>query len=95
VPHPYWRYRYGKLLMDHGNTGAALAHLLPAAVAAEKMEPRPGWLAPVEFLTAEALRKNGRKTDALEHYRRFLEIAPVNSPDRLDAVNAVAQLSGR
>jgi hypothetical protein len=50
-------------------------------------------LGPAEFLTAEALRKSGRRADALEHYRRFLEIAPVNSPDRADAQHYVAQLS--
>jgi len=95
VPHPFWRYRFGKLLMDHGNPGAALAQLLPAVTAAEKMDQRPGWLGPVEFLTAEALRKTGgHKADAIEHYRRFLEVAPVNSPDRLDAQTALAQLTG-
>ena len=93
VPHPFWHYRYGKLLMDHGNVGAALVHLLPAAKAAEKDDQRPGWLGPVEFLTADALRKSGHRTEAVEHYRRFLEIAPVNSPDRADAQAALAQLT--
>jgi predicted Zn finger-like uncharacterized protein len=94
VLHPYWHFRYGKLLMEHGKAAAGLAQLLPAALAAEKMEPRPGWLGNVEFLVAEALRKAGRKNDAVEHYRRFLEIAPVNSPDRADAQAALLQLTG-
>jgi tetratricopeptide (TPR) repeat protein len=95
VPHPYWRYRYGKLLLEHGQSGTALAQLLSAALSAEKQTgQRPGWLGPLEFLTAEALRKNGRNKDALEHYRRFLEIAPVSSPDRADALHYVAQLGG-
>lgn len=94
VAHPYWRYRYGKLLLDRGQSGAALAQLLPAVQTAERDQgARPGWLAPLEFLTAEALRKNGRSKDAVEHYRRFLEIAPVNSPDRADAQRALAQLA--
>ena len=94
VPHPFWRYRYGKLLLEHGRSGAALDLLLPAAKTAEAdTGPRPAWLAPLEFLTAEALRKSGRKADAVEHYRRFLEIAPVNSPDRADAQRALKQLS--
>jgi tetratricopeptide (TPR) repeat protein len=92
VPHPYWHYRYGKLLMDHGNTAGAVAQLLPAVIGGEKAEQRFGWLAPAEFLTAEALRKSGRKADAIEHYRRFLEIAPVNSPDRVDAQAALTAL---
>jgi tetratricopeptide (TPR) repeat protein len=92
VPHPYWRYAFGKLLMDHGNAGGALPHLLAAALAAEKMDQHPGWYGPAEFLAAEALRKSGRRADAIEHYRRFLEVAPVNSPDRADAQKAMASL---
>jgi tetratricopeptide (TPR) repeat protein len=94
VPHPYWRYRYGKLLLEHGNVAAAMAQLLPAVLSAEQMDQRPGWLAPLEFLTAESLRKTGRSKDAVEHYRRFLDIAPVASPDRADAQAALAQLTG-
>jgi tetratricopeptide (TPR) repeat protein len=94
VPHPYWRYRYGKLLMDKGGPGAALPMLLPAVSSSEKMDPRPGWLGPLEFLSAEALRKAGRRNDAIEHYQRFLEIAPLNSPDRADAQKALGQLTG-
>jgi predicted Zn finger-like uncharacterized protein len=93
VLHPYWRYRYGKLLMEHGNAGAALAYLLPSATTMEKSEQRPGWLARLEFLTAEALRKAGRRADAIEHYRRFLEIAPVTSPDRTDAQEQLKRLA--
>jgi tetratricopeptide (TPR) repeat protein len=92
--HPYWRYRYGKLLMDKGNKAAGLAQLLPAVTAAEKMEIRPGWLAPLEFLTAEGLRTSGRRADAIDHYKRFLEIAPVSSPDRYDAQKALDALTG-
>ncbi len=95
VRHPYWRYRYGKLLMDHGGPVVALAQLQPAVATAESFAPKPGWLAPLEFLTAEALRKTGKKADAIEHYKRFLEIAPVNSPDRLDAQQALAAMSPR
>jgi tetratricopeptide (TPR) repeat protein len=92
IPHAYWRYRYGKLLLERGATGPALAQFLPAAQSSEKLTPRPGWLAPLEFLTAEALRKSGRRNDAVEHYQRFLEVAPVNSPDRADAQKALTAL---
>jgi tetratricopeptide (TPR) repeat protein len=95
VPHPFWRYRYGKLLLERGNLGGALAMIVPAAVASEKMDPRPGWLAPVEFLAGDVLRKSGKAADAIEHYKRFLEVAPVTSPDRADAQAALTQLGGR
>ncbi|MGD0674171.1 MAG: tetratricopeptide repeat protein [Polyangiaceae bacterium] len=93
VLHPYWRYRFGKLILEKGNAAIALTHLLPASQAAEKMAIRPAWLSPLEFLTAEALRSTGHKADAVDHYRRFLEIAPVNSPDRYDAQKALAALT--
>jgi tetratricopeptide (TPR) repeat protein len=93
VPHPYWRFQYGRLVADRSGPSAALAYLVPAAKAAEKQTPRPGWLAPLEFLTAEALRKTGKTVDAVDHYKRFLEIAPLNSPDRLDAQRALSQLA--
>jgi tetratricopeptide (TPR) repeat protein len=95
VRHPFWRFRYGKLLMERSGPAAALAQLIPAVTTAETISPRPGWLAPLEFLTAEALRKTGKRTDAVDHYKRFLDIAPVNSPDRLDAQQALATLAPR
>jgi tetratricopeptide (TPR) repeat protein len=95
VRHPFWRFRYGKMLMERGGPAVALAQLLPAVTTAEAMSPKPGWLAPLEFLTAEALRKTGKKTEAVDHYKRFLDIAPVNSPDRLDAQQALAALAPR
>ncbi len=94
VRHPYWRYRYGKLVMERGGPASALVQLLPAVATAEKLAPKPGWLGSLEFLTAEGLRKTGKKTDALDHYRRYLEVAPVNAPDRLDAQQAINALGG-
>jgi tetratricopeptide (TPR) repeat protein len=92
VAHPFWHYRYGKLLKERGATAAALAQLLQAVTATEKMDSRPAWLASLEFLTAQALQGAAKRSDAIEHYQRFLEIAPVNSPDRYDAQNALDQL---
>ncbi len=90
VRHPLWRFRYGKLLMDRGNLSEALRWLLPAAASMEKSEQRPAWFAPLEFLTAEALAKSGQKKDALDHYQRFLDNAPVSSPDRAEATRKLA-----
>jgi predicted Zn finger-like uncharacterized protein len=92
LPHPFWRYRFGKLLMDHGNPGSALHYLLPTAVGMEKSEQRPAWLAPLEFLTAQALDKAGRRAEAADHYQKFLDGAPVSSPDRAEAQNALRRL---
>ncbi len=94
APHPYWRYKLGRLYYDHGNPPAALPLLLSAANALEHQSTRPGWRASLYFMTAEGLRKTGRNAEALTWYRRFFDVAPVNSPDRLDAQTAVARLTG-
>ena len=92
VRHPYWRYKYGKLLVVRGNAALAQSILLPAATTAEKSEDKPAWLAPLEFYTAQALDKTGHKAQAVDHYRRFLDLAPVTSPDRTDAQKALKRL---
>ena len=89
---PFWRFRYGRLLLDKGNLGAALPHLVSAAQGAEKLEVPPGWLANAEFAAAQALRKSGQKAPAIEHYRRYLDNAPLTSPDRREALGALVGL---
>jgi tetratricopeptide (TPR) repeat protein len=89
---PFWRYRYGRLLIERGNAGEAAKHLTFAVTEAEKMDQHPAWLASAEFSAGEALRRTGKKADAIEKYRRFLELAPTNSPDRRDAINALNEL---
>jgi predicted Zn finger-like uncharacterized protein len=89
---PDWHFQYGKLLFVRGSVGDAATHLVTAADEGEKMEPKPGWLAQAEFLSGEVLRKTGKKAEAIERYRRFLEIAPSNSPDKRDAQNALADM---
>ncbi len=94
APHPYWRFKLGRLFFEHGNSGAALPLFLAAANALEHQTTRPGWRAQLYFMIAEAWRKTGHNADALTWYRRFFDVAPVNSPDRLDAQNAMARLGG-
>jgi tetratricopeptide (TPR) repeat protein len=89
---PLWRYRYGRILADRGNVGAALPHLAFAIDAAEKETPAPGWTIDGEFRVAEAYRKTGHKAEAADHYNRFLDSAPPSDPDRRDAVNALVAL---
>ncbi len=88
----YWRYRYGKLLLEHGNASEASTSLSFAVDEALKQEARPPWLAPAEFAGAEALNRSGRRQDSIAMYKRFLEIAPMNDPDRRDAIRALESL---
>ncbi|MDB4997119.1 MAG: hypothetical protein JWM74_4551, partial [Myxococcaceae bacterium] len=88
----FWRFRYGRLLLERGNAAEAVKHLTFAVTDAEKADQHPAWLAAAEFAAGEALRRTGKKADAIEKYRRFLELAPTNSPDRRDAINALSDL---
>jgi tetratricopeptide (TPR) repeat protein len=88
---PAWRFRYGRLIADK-NPAEAAKHLVYAADEADKLDPRPGWYATAEFEAAETLRKTGRKEEAKKHYKRFLAVAPVSSPDRKDAMRALRQM---
>jgi tetratricopeptide (TPR) repeat protein len=84
---PYWHYKYGRLLLERGRTADAVKHLGLAAMDGGRLQPRPGWIAPAEFKLAEALRKSGKKQDAIEHYNAFLSMpTAINSPDRVDAL---------
>ncbi len=94
VRHPFWHWRYGRLLRERAGSDAGLPQFLLALPAAEKLSPRPAWLADLEFASAEALRKQGHRVEAIEHYKRFVEIATVNSPDLADAKDALRQLTG-
>jgi len=88
----YWRYRYGKLLLDKGNASEAAPHLQFAVDDALKKDVRPPGIAPAEFAAGQALQRTGKRADAVTMYRRFLEIASTNDPDRRDALTALAAL---
>jgi predicted Zn finger-like uncharacterized protein len=90
----YWRYRYGSLLLEKGKSAEAVGHLTFALTEGGLQAPRPGWLYQAAFAAAEAQRKTGKKTEAIESYKRFLELAPSSSPDRADAIRALKQLGG-
>ncbi len=89
---PYWHYRYGKLLLERGSAGEAAPHLSSAVDDALKLEIKPPWLAPAEFSAGEALNRIGKRVDSIAMYRRFLEIASTNDPDRRDAIRALANM---
>ena len=53
--------------------------------------PAPGWLYDAHLLLAEAVR-GSNKPRAIESYRRFLELAPHDSPYVSEAEKALASL---
>lgn len=89
---PFWRYHYGKLLLERGQAGEAARHLTFALAAAKKLDPKPGWLMRLAFDTGEALRKTGQKKDAIDAYELYMSMATPTAPDRKDAIEALKSL---
>ncbi|MEO6418303.1 MAG: tetratricopeptide repeat protein, partial [Polyangiaceae bacterium] len=93
---PSWRYHLGKILLERGNAGEAAKHLTYAATEADKAidhgDVKLRWHWEVQFSAAQALQRMGKSKEAIERYRRFMDISPTTSPDRQDAMIALANL---
>ena len=59
-----------------------------AASVAEAGKLTPWWLADTHFLLGEAFQGSA-KDKAIEHYKRFLQLAPPDNPYRVDATRAL------
>jgi tetratricopeptide (TPR) repeat protein len=90
-----WWYRLGRLRMDSGNEGNASQALGRATALGEAESPRPGWLADAHRIQGDAMRLTGNRAGAVEHYRRYLEIAPPGAIDREEVEQNVEQLTRR
>jgi tetratricopeptide (TPR) repeat protein len=90
---PEWHYRLGKLLSAHGNPASAVPELEKATLA-DKPGKTPTWVADAHMLLAEAVR-NTDKAKAIQHYQRFLILAPSSNPYRADAKRALEGLGVR
>lgn len=86
---PTWLFRYGKVLIGRhqGAKGAEL--LIRALQQVEGQSPQPGWLWQAHYLVALGL---GARAEAAQHWRRYLELSPHDSPYRGEAKRALARL---
>jgi tetratricopeptide (TPR) repeat protein len=80
-----WWYRLGRLQLDASRTADSVRSLSRAAVLGDADQHRPGWLADAHRVLGDAMKLAGERAGAIEHYRRYLEIAAPNAIDR-DAV---------
>lgn len=85
---PTWLFRYGKLLHSLHRAADAATALERAIELGSKADAPPAWLWEAHHLAAASL---GRGARALEHWRRFLELGPKDSPYRSDAKRALRQ----
>ncbi|RYE90747.1 MAG: tetratricopeptide repeat protein, partial [Myxococcales bacterium] len=77
---PYWRFRLGKLLYQHGSRPASLEHLTQAVQLASQLTSPPPWMAEACLLLGDVERNAGKRDLAIEHLQRFLSLAPMDSP---------------
>ena len=82
---PEWHYRLGKLMGRAGET-----ELREAVTLSEGRDVRPAWLAQAYFELAESERMTGKRTEAIQHYRKFIALAKVDSPYRGEAMKWLA-----
>ncbi|AKF05744.1 tetratricopeptide repeat protein [Sandaracinus amylolyticus] len=87
-----WWYRLGRLRLDAGQRAEAARALARATLLGEAATPQPGWLADAHRLQGDALRLGGERAGAIEHYRRYLEIAPASAIDRSEVRDAMMDL---
>jgi tetratricopeptide (TPR) repeat protein len=89
-----WWYRLGRLQLDRGNRAEAGRALARATLLGDAMSPLPGWLADAHRLQADALRLAGQRPEAIQHYRRYLELAPASAIDIRDVRRILLDLGG-
>ncbi|MCW5815875.1 MAG: tetratricopeptide repeat protein [Labilithrix sp.] len=90
---PYWRWQYGKLLSNKNAYAEAAGHLYFAVEEGKKLQPRPAWVMSAAFESGEAHQKTGKKKEACEGYRFYLDTAPPGAADRRDAERGIAALA--
>jgi cellulose synthase operon protein C len=87
-----WWYRLGQLLLDKGQREPARSALSEAVLHGDKLSERPSWLADAHRTYGDVLRETKRNAEAVEHYKLFLEMAPLGHPDRKEIEQYVYQV---
>jgi predicted Zn finger-like uncharacterized protein len=86
-----WWYRLGQLHLDKGHRDDARVALAEAVMRGDKLRDRPSWLADAHRTYGDVLRESKRGAEASDHYRLFLELAPLGHPDRAEIQNLLFQ----
>jgi predicted Zn finger-like uncharacterized protein len=83
-----WLFRYGKVLIGRNQAAKGTPLLLRALKLVEAQNPPPNWLWQAHYLAALGL---GNNPDAVQHWTRYLELSPHDSPYRGEAKRALAK----
>src|SRR5690606_6707802 len=76
-----WWYELGQLRMDAGRTRDAVQALARATVLGEGEAAKARWLIDAHRVQGDAHRTLGERQAAIDHYKRYLELAPPTSID--------------
>jgi len=89
-----WWFRLGRLQLDASQTSGAVQSLTRATTLGESAASGHGspWLADGHRVLGEAMQLSGDRSGAIEHYRRYLEIAPAGAVDRNTVQRALRDL---
>jgi tetratricopeptide (TPR) repeat protein len=77
--------------LDHAKPKPAVEHFRKAAAKAPEQTP---WRADLYFQLAQAESLTGAKAAALTDFKKFLDIAPPDTPSRHEAKQQVARIGG-
>jgi tetratricopeptide (TPR) repeat protein len=87
-----WWYRLGRLHLDAGHPSEASRALSRATRLGDTMPSAPGWLADAHRIQGDAMRLNRERAGAIEHYRRYLELAAPDAADRTEVEQSLREL---
>jgi predicted Zn finger-like uncharacterized protein len=87
--HGDWWYHLGQLQLDRGKRDDARVAIAEAVMRGDRLSDRPSWLADAHRVYGDVLRESKREAEATDHYRLFLELAPLGHPDRAEVERRV------
>ncbi len=87
-----WWFRLGRLQLDGSRTGDAIRSLSRSTELGEAEAHRPAWLPDAHRILGDAMKLANERTGAIEHYRRYLELAPASAIDRDSVRDSLADL---
>lgn len=83
-----WLFRYGKVLVGRNQRERGTELMVKALELVKAETPPPNWLWQAHYLAALGM---AGQTDAVQHWRRYLELSPHDSPYRGEAKRALAK----
>jgi len=85
---PVWLFRYGKVLIGRNQRQKGAQLLVRALELVDGKTPAPNWIWQAHYLAALGLTGSD---SAVQHWRRYLELSPHDSPYRGEAKRALSK----